>query len=176
MTKCVHPGARGTRTGSDDAPFSRCGMFAGSRPSRANTTKPESIQSLLSPVQHAAAGTALRRASVGVRASMAPGVPRLRSQRLGPAARGTAGKHQGCSVSVANNKTIQPWAAKWSLGRSPQDLRQPPPYPSYDGKAPRPAYPLSVSHVRRLSRKPRSARHRASRASRSSTVSTPRDT
>lgn len=47
---------------------------------------------------------------------------------------------------------------------------------SYDGKAPRPAYPLSVSHVRRLSRKPRSARHRASRASRSSTVSTPRDT
>lgn len=106
----VHPGARGTKTGSDDAPFSRWRCAARSR-DRANTTKPESIQSLPSPVQHAAAGTALRRGSVGVRASMAPGVPRLRSQRLGPAARGTAGKHQGCSVSVANNKTILTWAA-----------------------------------------------------------------
>ena len=54
---------------------------------------------------------ALSSFSWGARVNGAPGVPRLRSQRLGPAARGTAGKHQGCSVSVANNKTILTWAA-----------------------------------------------------------------
>lgn len=172
MTKCVHPGARGTRTGSDDAPFSRCGTFAGSRQhdkARVDSITPESRPARGSRYRAPSSFSWGARVN-GAWCSAAP-IP-----ATWPSGAGTAGKHQGCSVSVANNKTILMWAAYWSLGRSPQDLRQPPPYPSYDGKAPRPAYPLSVSHVRRLSRKPRSARHRASRASRSSTVSTPRDT
>lgn len=109
----AHPGAHGTRTGTvttlhfpdGDARHVR---FAGSR--QHDKARVDSI----TPESRPARGSrhrALSSFSWGARVNGAPGVPRLRSQRLGPAARGTAGKHQGCSVSVANNKTILTWAA-----------------------------------------------------------------